>query len=330
MSVIIAYTNPPEHVREYLEAEAELHVVRPNKERDKFMELLPKADALIGAGLPVDRELLDDAPGLRVVSNASAGVDNLDLDLLTERGITVTNTPDAVVDTMADTMFGLMIGASRRLMEMHELVKSGQWDRNAPKEWFGLNVHHKKLGIIGMGGIGKEIARRAKEGFRMEVSYYNRSRHEEAERETGAVYEQLDDLLASSDVVMVLLPLTEQTKHMLGTEAFRKMKSTAVFLNGGRGSVVDEQALITALQEKEIFAAGLDVFEEEPLPADHPFLAMPEVTVLPHIGTGTTETREAMYMEAAAQCVKALRGEKPEALVNKKVWNEGSRQQFKK
>ncbi|MDX6154057.1 D-glycerate dehydrogenase [Marinococcus sp. PL1-022] len=323
MSVIIAYTNPPEHVRKYLEENAELHVIRPNKEREKFMEMLPKAEALIGAGLPVNQELLDQAPELRVVSNASAGVDNLDVDLLTEEGIVVTNTPSAVVDTMADTMFGLMIGASRRLMEMHELVKNGQWDRNAPKEWFGLNVHHKKLGIIGMGGIGKEIARRAKEGFRMEVSYYNRSRHEEAEKETGAVYEQLGDLLASSDMVMVLLPLTSETKHMIGAEAFRKMKSTAVFLNGGRGSVVDEQALITALQEKEIFAAGLDVFEEEPLPSDHPFFTMPEVTLLPHIGTGTTETREAMYMEAAGQCVKALAGEKPEALVNKKVWGKG-------
>ncbi|SDW44461.1 gluconate 2-dehydrogenase [Marinococcus luteus] len=323
MSVIIAYTNPPEHVREYLEAEAELHVIRPNKEREKFMEVLPNAEALIGAGLPVNQDLLDKAPELRVVSNASAGVDNLDVDLLTDHGVVVTNTPAAVVDTMADTMFGLMIGASRRLMEMHELVKNGEWDRNAPKEWFGLNVHHKKLGIIGMGGIGKEIARRAKEGFRMEVSYYNRSRHEQAEKETGAVYEQLDDLLASSDVVMVLLPLTDETKHMLGAEAFRKMKSTAVFLNGGRGSVVDEQALITALQEKEIFAAGLDVFEEEPLPSDHPFFTMPEVTLLPHIGTGTVETREAMYMEAAGQCIKALKGEKPEALVNEKVWDKG-------
>ncbi|MGY4688696.1 2-hydroxyacid dehydrogenase [Salibacterium sp. K-3] len=315
MAVILSYVEPPEDVLAFMKDHADVKVVRPKKERERFYQELAEADALYGAGLPIDDELLRHAPKLKVISNVSVGYDNLDMEAITKRGITATHTPSVLIDTMADTMTGLMIATARRIPELNSMVKNGGWTKPLTSEHFGTNVHHKTLGIIGMGRIGEEVARRASVGFHMDVLYYNRRQKPEAEKNTGASYADLPDLLQSSDIVMLLTPLTEETRGMIDAEAFRSMQRHAVFLNGSRGQVVMEKDLIQALEDGEIAAAGLDVFEQEPVDPENPLLAMDNVVTLPHIGTATHETRHAMAVDAARQCVDGVKGRTPEHVI---------------
>ncbi|SFM43638.1 2-hydroxyacid dehydrogenase [Salibacterium qingdaonense] len=315
MPKILSYVEPPEDVLAFMEDHAEVSVVRPKKEEDRFYEELSKADALYGAGLPIGEDLLQHAPNLKVISNVSVGYDNLDMEAISKRGITATHTPAVLIDTMADTMTGLMIATARRMPELNNMVKNGGWKKPLTSEHFGTNVHHKTLGIIGMGRIGEEVARRAALGFRMEVMYYNRRRKPEAETNTGASYAELEELLQSSDFVMVLTPLTNETRGLIDAQSFGSMQQHAVFLNGSRGKVVVEEDLIQALEEGEIAAAGLDVFEQEPVDPNHPLLGMDNVVALPHIGTATHETRHAMAMDAARQCVNGVKGRTPEHVI---------------
>ncbi|MFD2705810.1 2-hydroxyacid dehydrogenase [Salibacterium lacus] len=315
MPKILSYVEPPEDVLAFMKEHAEVSVVRPKKEEDRFYEELSKADALYGAGLRMDEDLLKHAPKLKVISNVSVGYDNLDMEAISKRGITATHTPTVLIDTMADTMTGLMIATARRMPELNNMVKNGNWKKPLTSEHFGANVHHKTLGIIGMGRIGEEVARRAAFGFHMEVMYYNRRRKPEAETNTGAAYAELKELLQSSDFVMVLTPLTNETHGLIDAEAFGSMQQHAVFLNGSRGKVVVEEDLIQALEEGEIAAAGLDVFEQEPVDPNHSLLGMENVVALPHIGTATYETRHAMAMDAARQCVDGVKGRTPEHVI---------------
>ncbi|MFB5662293.1 2-hydroxyacid dehydrogenase [Alteribacillus sp. HJP-4] len=310
MPTILSYVEPPEDVLSMMKETCEVIVERP-KHKEAFEEALQKADGLYGSGLQVNAELLQKAPQLKVVSNVSVGYDNLNIEDIYKQGVIATHTPTVLIDTMADTMMGLMLATARRMPEMDRLVREGKWVKPTSPEWFGVNVSRKKLGIIGMGRIGEEVARRAGIGFHMDVVYYNRRQRPDAEERCGASYAELDDLLKTCDFVMVLTPLTEQTKHLIGAREFELMKKDAIFLNGGRGPVVVENDLVKALQKGDILAAGLDVFDREPLGEKSPFQELDNVVTLPHIGTATHETRHAMFVDAAEQCVDGVHGRTP-------------------
>lgn len=284
-----------------------------------FWNDLADAHGLLGAGLKVDRELLDRAPQLRVVSNSSVGYDNLDLAELTARGIMATNTPDVLNETVADTILGLMLAAARRITELDRYVKTGGWKSSITQSQYGVDVHHKVLGIIGMGGIGAAIAQRAHFGFGMDILYHNRSRNTEHEQAYAATYCSLDELLEQSDFVCLMTPLSPQTEKLIGEREFKLMKKTAIFINGSRGATVDEEALVQALRNHEILAAGLDVFVQEPVQADHPLLSFDNVVTLPHIGSATGETRRRMAELAAQNLIQGLQGRRPPNLINKQV-----------
>ncbi len=278
--------------------------------RDVLLREVAGAEGLVSLLTDrVDAELLDRAPGLRVVSNYAVGFDNVDVAAARERGVVVTNTPGVLDETTADVAFMLMLAAARRLGEGERLLRAGRWEWWGPKQLRGLDVWGKKLGVIGMGRIGQAVARRAR-GFGMEILYHNRSRNEEAEKELGARYLELEDLLRESDFVSIHTPLTDETRHLIGEEELGLMRPTSVLVNTSRGPVVDEGALAEALREGRIFAAGLDVYEEEP--KVHPeLLELENVVLAPHIGSATIETRDRMATLAAENIAAVLRGEQP-------------------
>lgn len=280
-----------------------------------FLHELKNAQGLLGSGLKIDKELLDQAPQLKIVCNTSVGYDNLDIEELSARGIMATNTPDVLNDTVADTLIGLLLATARRIPEMDQLVKNGGWNSMIGEELFGVDVHHKTLGIIGMGAVGTTIAKRAHLGFDMQILYHNRSRNEEAEKQYGATYCSLDELLKESDYVCLMTPLTPATENLMGKREFKLMKETAIFINGSRGKTVDEEALVQALKSGEILAAGLDVFVEEPVQPDHPLLSLENVVTLPHIGSATYETRMKMAMLGATNLVAGLQDKTPPNLI---------------
>jgi len=283
-----------------------------------FLDELKDAQGLLGSHLKIDQELLEHAPHLKIVCNTSVGYDNLDLSSLAEHGVMATNTPDVLNDTVADTMMGLILSTARRIPELDHWVKTGQWESTLEEKWFGVNVHHKVLGIIGMGRVGAAIAKRAHFGFDMDILYHNRSRNEEAEQKYNATYCTLDELLKQSDFVCLMTPLTPETEKLMGKREFVLMKKTAIFINGSRGKTVDEQALIQALETKEILGAGLDVFVKEPIEKDHPLLTMNNVVTLPHIGSATYETRFKMDMMGAVNLAAGLKGDVPPNLIKVK------------
>ncbi|MFL9651221.1 MULTISPECIES: 2-hydroxyacid dehydrogenase [Exiguobacterium] len=258
----------------------------------------------------IDRELIEQAPQLEVISNLAVGYNNIDIEAAKERGIVVTNTPDVLTETTADLAFGLMMMTARRLGEAERDLRAGEWKSWTPMGYVGMDLYRAKLGIIGMGRIGEAVARRAR-GFDMDVLYHNRTRRHESESMYGFVYADLDELLEQSDFVVVLAPLTEKTRGMLGAEQFAKMKQTAIFINVARGEIIDETALYEALSEQRIWAAGLDVFAKEPVAMDHPLLTLPNVTTLPHIGSASIRTRLAMMALNREAIINVLAGEEP-------------------
>jgi len=219
----------------------------------------------------IDSELLEQASNLQIVANLAVGYDNIDVNAASKHNVIVTNTPEVLTDTTADLTFSLLMAVARRIVEADEYIKKGEWQSWSPYLLAGSDIHHKTIGIIGMGKIGEAVARRAR-GFEMDVLYHTRSRKPEAEQAFDAKHVTLDELLEQSDFVVCLAPLTDETKGMLGKEQFEKMKKSAFFINAGRGPVVNESALIEALQKEEIAGAGLDVFEVEPINQDHPLL----------------------------------------------------------
>lgn len=253
-------------------------------------EAFANAEGLLGSSEAVNTALLEKMPKLRATSTISVGYDNFDVDALNARKVLLMHTPTVLTETVADTVMALVLSTARRVVEVAERVKVGEWTKSIGPDWFGTDVHHKTLGIVGMGRIGLALAQRAHFGFSMPILYNARRHHQEAEERFNARYCDLDTLLQESDFVCLILPLTDETHHLFSTEQFAKMKSSAIFINAGRGPVVDEKALIAALQNGEIHAAGLDVFEQEPLPADSPLLSLPNVVAVPHIGSATHET----------------------------------------
>ncbi|AXN40777.1 2-hydroxyacid dehydrogenase [Peribacillus butanolivorans] len=276
--------------------------------RSQLLKQISDADGLLITGEKIDDEFLDHAPNLKAVSNISVGYNNYDLEAMKKRNVIGTNTPDVLDETVADLALALMLSTARRLPELDKLVKDGKWGSKGDEPLFGVDVHGKTLGIIGMGRIGESIARRGKFGFNMEILYHNRRRKPEVEETVGATYTTLEHLLRESDFVLLMVPYTPETKKLMGREQFALMKKSAIFINTSRGQTVDEKALIEALQNKEILAAGLDVFDQEPVAPDNPLLTMPNVVTLPHIGSATHQTRYDMAMLAAKNLVAAVTG----------------------
>ncbi|MBW7454005.1 2-hydroxyacid dehydrogenase [Paenibacillus sepulcri] len=283
--------------------------------RETLLSKVGHVKGLLTAGTKIDAELLEHAPHLKVVSSISVGYNHFDVGAMKERGIIGTNTPDVLNDTVADLVFALILGTARRVAELDLYVKQGQWKPEVGEKWFGTDVHHATLGIIGMGRIGETIARRARYGFDMNVLYYNRSRKPEAEEQLGVSYASLEQLLAESDFIVLMAPLTPQTEGLIGRDEFQLMKRSAIFINASRGGTVDEKALIEALQEGRIKGAGLDVYAKEPVEVSNPLLQMPQVLTLPHIGSATARTRFDMAMLAAQNLVAALSGQTPPNIV---------------
>lgn len=318
---ILAYTRVSKEVIDHLQKSYDVTYFKNYEYLDtpEFVEKLHDAVGIIGLELKVTKQLLDLAPNLRIVSNVSVGYDNLDLNELTKRNIMATNTPDVLTDTTADAVFGILLATARRIPELDLFVKNGRWKEFLQPELFGVDVHHKTIGIIGMGQIGEAIAKRSHCGFDMDILYYNRSRKKEAEEKYDATYCKLDDLLAKSDFVCLMVPSTPETEKMIGEREFKIMKRSAIFINGSRGKNVDEKALYHALINKEILAAGLDVFEVEPVNSDHPLLKLENVLTLPHIGSATEENESRMSMLATRNLESGLNGEYPPNLINKDV-----------
>jgi lactate dehydrogenase-like 2-hydroxyacid dehydrogenase len=269
----------------------------------------------------VDDEVLA-TPGLRVVSNIAVGYNNIDVGACTVRGIMVTNTPGVLTESTADFAWALLLAAARRITEAESYLRQGEWTRWQLKQLLGVDVHGARLGIIGMGRIGQAVARRA-HGFDMIVRYHNRNRlPSEMEQALGVAYEEKEALLEQADFVVLTVPYSWETHHLIGRAELWKMKSNAILVNIARGGVVDDEALVEALQARRILAAGLDVYENEP--KLHPgFLKLKNVVLSPHIASSTHGTRLAMAMTAARNLVAALSGAVPENLVNPEVRWEG-------
>nr|WP_315300588.1 glyoxylate/hydroxypyruvate reductase GhrB [Raoultella terrigena] len=282
-------------------------------------EAFAQAEGLLGSSEKVDAALLEKMPNLRAASTVSVGYDNFDVGALNARRVLLMHTPTVLTETVADTVMALVLSTSRRVVEVANRVKAGEWTKSIGPDWFGSDVHHKTLGIVGMGRIGMALAQRAHAGFGMPILYNARSQHPQAEERFNARYCDLDTLLEEADFVCLILPLTAETHHLFNAEKFAKMKPSAIFINAGRGPVVDEKALVAALQKGEIHAAGLDVFEQEPLAQDSPLLSMPNVVALPHIGSATHETRYNMAACAVDNLIDALQGNVDKNCVNPQV-----------
>lgn len=262
--------------------------------RQTFLNEVKEADAcFITLSEKIDVELLKEAPHLKVIANMAVGFDNIDVKKANDIGITVTNTPDVLTETTAELGFTLMLTVARRIIEAERYVQEGQWESWGPYLLSGKDVHGSTIGIYGMGDIGKAFARRLK-GFNTRILYHNRSRHKDAERDLNATYVSFEKLLMESDFVICTAPLTSETANRFNKNTFKVMKNDAIFINIGRGAVVDEDALIDAIQNKEILGCGLDVLRHEPIDANHPLLKFENVVIVPHIGSASRQTRDRM------------------------------------
>ncbi|MCL7749337.1 2-hydroxyacid dehydrogenase [Halalkalibacter alkaliphilus] len=277
--------------------------------RKQLLEEIKDADGLFtNVADQIDYELLERAPKLKVISTMAVGYDNIDINEARNRGIMVGHTPGVLTEATADLTFALLMAAGRRIVEGMDVIRQNEWNSWGPFFLTGQGIYRKSIGIIGMGRIGLSVARRAK-GFQMDILYHNRSHNKEAEEELNATYCELEELLTKADYIVLLAPSTKDTYKMIGKAEFVKMKQTAVFINTSRGTNVDEEALYHALQSGEIFAAGLDVFDQEPIDSEHPLLKLRNVTALPHIGSASIETRIEMARLACENLLNGLKGQ---------------------
>jgi len=265
-------------------------------------------------------EVIDQLDGLKIIANVAVGFDNIDVPAATRKGILVTNTPDVLTETTADFAFALLLAAARRVVEAHQFVHAGMWKKWAIDLLVGHDVHHRTLGLFGIGRIGQAMAQRGR-GFSMRILYHDAARAPESvERELGLELVPADQLLREADFVSLHVPLVDSTRHMIGERELRLMKKTAILVNTARGPVVDEAALAIALAEGRLAGAGLDVFEREPevTPA---LLELPNVVVAPHIASASVDTRREMSMLAVRNVVEALEGRRPLTLLNPAAWD---------
>jgi lactate dehydrogenase-like 2-hydroxyacid dehydrogenase len=305
--------------------EAGIEISQWTEKRDltpgELIDHCKQADALLSAGSnSIDQSFLSACSHLKVISLHSVGYDRVDVAAATALGIPVGNTPGVLSDATADIAFLLILATSRKAFYMHERILRGEWKFFDPTANLGIEIRGKTLGIFGLGKIGFELAKCCAAAFQMPVIYHNRKRNEAAEKELGARYVSFDDLLKQSDVLSVHTALTSETKGKFNREVFARMKSSAIFINTARGSIHNEPDLIEALQNKVIWGAGLDVTDPEPMQPGNPLLQMPNVAVLPHIGSATVETRNAMAVIAAKNVIAGLRGERLMSVVNPEVY----------
>jgi len=266
----------------------------------------------------IDAEVIAAGARLRVISTVAVGYDNIDVAAATARRIPVCNTPGVLTEATADLTWALLMAAARRVTEAERYLRAGRWKSWSPQLLLGQDVYGATLGLIGLGRIGQAVARRAR-GFDMRVLYHSATRKPEVERELGVGWADLEALLRESDFVSLHVPLTEETRNLIGARELALMKPTAVLINTARGQVVDQEALVATLQGGRLAAAGLDVFQVEPLAADDPLLSLENVVLLPHLGSASVATRRRMAMMAAENLVAGLRGERPPYLVNPEV-----------
>lgn len=276
--------------------------------QDVLRQHIADAEGLIATPFdPIRADMIAAAPKLRCVSNYGVGVDNLDLKALTARGIPAGNTPGVVTEATADMAMALLLSMGRNILPAAAFVKAKQWTQWTPTLHISNDVFGKTLGIVGMGRIGQAIAKRA-QGFSMKLLYTARHRRPEAEQSYGVQYRSYDDLLRESDIVVLICPLTPETRHMVNDAAFAKMKPTAMLVNSARGPVVNPQALYRALSAKKIRAAALDVTDPEPILPDDPLLTLDNLTIVPHISTSTWETRRKMTEITVDNLLNGLAG----------------------
>lgn len=269
---------------------------------EKLIELIKGHHGLIVRSKPlVTKRVIEAADVLMVIARAGVGVDNIDVEAAKAKGIEVLNTPEATTTSVAELAVGLMLAVARKIAFSDRKMRSGEWPK---KHAEGYELNGKILGIIGAGRIGSTVARICKYGFNMQIVYYDRERNPRLEQELGAKYLPLEELLKVADVISIHVPLTPETKHMINEERLKLMKKTAILINTARGPVVDTNALVKALQEGWIAGAGLDVFEEEPLPLNHPLTKLENVVLTPHIGASTHEAQARAGIQVAEKVIE--------------------------
>ncbi len=273
--------------------------------QDELIHECQKSDALICMlSDRIDKEFLNACKHLDIISQFAVGYDNVDLVEATKLNIQIGNTPDAMTEATADIAFGLMIATSRKMFYLHKSIIDNQWDFFRPNAKLGIELSGKILGIVGLGRIGIAMAKRCKGAYGMNVLYHNRKRNLKIEQELNAQFVDFDELLADSDVVSVHCPLNAETKEIFDKSAFKKMKPSSIFINTARGAIHNEADLIQALNAKQIWGAGLDVTNPEPMLSGNPLLSMENVCVLPHVGSGTVEARDEMARLAAENIIQ--------------------------
>ncbi|MFZ1730209.1 MAG: D-glycerate dehydrogenase [Bacteroidota bacterium] len=279
--------------------------------KDELIAGVREADGLVCLlSDPVDAEVIAAGANLRCISSYAVGYNNIDVEAAKQRGIVVTNTPGVLTEATADIAFALMIACARRIVESDAWLRKGKFEGWAPKLFRGQDLVGRTLGIIGAGRIGQALAKKAAHGFDMRILYHNRNRSTEFEQTFGAEFSTLETLLRESDFISVHVPLTPETRHLVDARAIALMKPSAIFINTARGPIVDEHALIEALQKQRIFAAGFDVYENEPqIPRE--LIDLPNTVLLPHIGSASIETRDRMAVMAAENLIEVLDGREP-------------------
>ena len=314
---VVVFSQIDADIQNKLEQHYDVAYIQP-KLGDVNRQLLQEvqdADGMIGAGRLLNRDNLATATRLKVISSVSVGYDNYELDYLNEKNIYLSHTPHVLTETTADLAFTLLMSAARKVAYLDHWTKQGQWQRTVGEAQFGLDIFGKTLGIIGLGHIGAAVARRGFYGFNMNILYHNRREKPELAQGLNAQYSDLDELLQRSDFVVIAVDLNADSKALIAAAELEKMQPHAVLVNISRGSVIDEQALIDALKAKQIFAAGLDVYQKEPLKESELF-QLDNVVTLPHVGSATAATRKKMAELAYQNLVDVLEGRVPRYVVN--------------
>lgn len=314
---VVVFSQIDSEVQAKLAEKYQLVVLNP-KQGDinvQIRQAVVDADAMIGAGRLLNESNIATAEKLKIISSVSVGYDNYDVDYLNQKKIWLSNTPHVLTETTADLAFTLLMSAARKVPSLDHWTKQGEWQRTVNATQFGQEIFGKTLGIIGLGHIGAAIARRGFYGFNMNILYHNRREKIEVAQQFNAQYKSLEALLKQADFVVVAVDLNSQSKALIGTQEFALMQKHAVFVNIARGSVVDEYALTESLRNRQIFAAGLDVYQKEPL-QQSPLFELDNVVTLPHIGSATAETRKKMAELAFQNLVDALEQRTPRYLVN--------------
>lgn len=314
---VVVFSQIDADIQNKLEQNYQVSYIQPKlgDVNQQLLQQVQDADGMIGAGRLLNRDNLASATRLKFISSVSVGYDNYELDYLNEKKIYLSHTPHVLTETTADLAFTLLMSAARKVAYLDQWTKQGQWQRTVGEAQFGMDIFGKTLGIIGLGHIGAAIARRGFYGFNMNILYHNRREKPELAQGLNAKYCQLEELLQRSDFVVVAVDLNADSKALIATAELAKMQSHAVLVNISRGSVIDEQALISALKAKQVFAAGLDVYQKEPLKESELF-QLDNVVTLPHVGSATAATRKKMAELAYQNLVDALEGRVPRYVVN--------------